>query len=354
MTDEGLTYSDSGVDIDKADKLITGIKDRVKETHTPGVIGDLGGFGGLFAPDFSDYEEPVLVAGTDGVGTKLKIAQKLGIHDSIGIDLVAMCVNDILAQGAAPLFFLDYLACGSLDLEVNQEIVEGIVAGCKQADTALIGGETAEMPGFYPEGKYEVAGFAVGMVDKKQIITGDKIKAGDILLGLPSRGIHSNGFSLIRYVINNKENLALDMEVPELEENLGKELLKPTRIYVKQVLPLIQEFSIKGISHITGGGLKENLPRIIPSHLQANIDTGTWPVLPIFEFIQKQGNISDYEMFKTFNMGLGMVLVVDPEEEKSIKEKINQRGEEIFTIGQIEKGDKGIIINQNKKEGDDY
>ncbi|MFW6006647.1 MAG: phosphoribosylformylglycinamidine cyclo-ligase [Halanaerobiales bacterium] len=352
MEDKGITYSDSGVDIDKGNELVSRIKEKVKETHTSGVIGDLGGFGGLFAPDFKELEEPVLVAGTDGVGTKLKIAQKMGIHDTIGIDLVAMCVNDILAQGAVPLFFLDYMASGKLNLKVSENIVNGIVKGCKQAQTALIGGETAEMPDFYAENEYEVAGFAVGMVDKNKIITGENIKNGDILLGFPSSGVHSNGFSLIRYLINKKDELNLEMEVSGIEKSLGKELLTPTRIYVKTVLPLINKFNIKGISHITGGGLIENLPRIIPESLQAEIEVNNWPSLPIFDFVQKQGKVKDKEMFKTFNMGIGLVLIISPEEEKSIKQTLKQQGEEVYTIGEVVTG-KDEVVLKNIKEGDD-
>ena len=343
---EGVTYSEAGVDIDKANQLITNIKDMVKETHTPGVIGDLGGFGGLFAPDLKNIEQPVLVAGTDGVGTKLKIAQKMGIHQSIGIDLVAMCVNDILVQGAFPLFFLDYLACGELDLQVNEKIIAGIVKGCKQANTALLGGETAEMPDFYPEGEYELAGFAVGMADRKKIITGEKIKAGNIVLGLPSNGVHSNGFSLVRYIIDNNPNLSYNKNIDKFDNTLGQELLKPTRIYVKSLLPILQEFEIKGLAHITGGGLPDNLDRIIPDGLQARIDTGNWPKLPIFEFIQNKGQVETDEMYKTFNMGIGLVLVVEAEEKKSVKNYFANSGEEIYQIGEVIEGEQSVkLIN---------
>ncbi|MFW6007395.1 MAG: phosphoribosylformylglycinamidine cyclo-ligase, partial [Halanaerobiales bacterium] len=281
----------------------------------------------------------------------IKNSSKIGVHNTIGIDLVAMCINDILAQGAVPLFFLDYMACGNLDLEVSEAIVEGVVDGCKQAQAALIGGETAEMPGFYSEEEYEVAGFAVGLVDKTNIITGENIKDGDILLGLPSSGVHSNGFSLIRYLINEKKELDLNMEVSEMGKTLGLELLKPTRIYVKSILPLLDKFDIKGISHITGGGLIENLSRIVPESLQAKIEVNSWPSLPVFEFIQNQGKIADSEMFKTFNMGIGMVLVVSPVAEKEIKNEIQNLGEEIYTIGNIEKGNNKVVFMKNDKEG---
>ena len=342
--DDGVTYSEAGVDIDKANQLVQGIKDMVKETHTPGVIGDLGGFGGLFAPDLKDYERPVMVAGTDGVGTKLKIAQKMNEHETIGIDLVAMCVNDILAQGAKPLFFLDYLACGELNLTVNKNIVKGIVEGCKQAGTALLGGETAEMPGFYPRGEYELAGFAVGMVDKNSIITGKDIENNNILLGIPAAGVHSNGFSLVRYIINNSEDLSLEKEVTVLNDKLGKELLTPTRIYVKLVLPLLQKFNIKGIAHITGGGLPENIARILPEGLQAQIDTESWPHLPVFDFIQKKGQVETEEMFKTFNMGIGLVIAVSKNEKEPIMDFFEENNEEIYQIGKVIKGEKNVEL----------
>ncbi|MFW5985197.1 MAG: phosphoribosylformylglycinamidine cyclo-ligase [Halanaerobiaceae bacterium] len=341
---EGLTYSDSGVDIDKADHLVSRITDKVRETYTDGVVGDLGGFGGLFAPDFDKYEDPILVAGTDGVGTKLKIAQKLGIHDSIGIDLVAMCVNDILAQGAEPLFFLDYLACGSLDVEVNEDIITGIVEGCKQSRAALIGGETAEMPGFYPAGEYDAAGFAVGIVEREKIITGEDIKEGDLLLGLPSSGLHSNGFSLVRYLLDNREEFTLESELSDMEGTLGQELLKPTRIYVSAVSPFLEQSVIKGISHITGGGLLENIPRILPDDLQARVYPPRWPRPAIFDFIQQEGQVAREEMYRTFNMGIGLVLVVRPADKEIVIQKLKKQQEEVYNIGVVEQGSGGVIL----------
>ena len=342
--EEGLTYKDSGVDIKKADILVSRIKEMVKQTETAGVIGELGGFGGLFAPDFKQYEKPVLVAGTDGVGTKLRIAQKTGIHDTIGIDLVAMCVNDILVQGATPLFFLDYLACGSLKLSVNEAIIAGIVDGCKQAGVALIGGETAEMPGFYPEGEYDVAGFAVGIAEQKRLITGKDIAAGDLLLGLTSSGVHSNGFSLVRYLIKNNPELNYNDNIAQLGTSLGQELLKPTRIYVKQILPLLARYKIKGISHITGGGLIDNIPRILPDGLQAVIAPDRWPGLSIFDLIATKGKVSRQEMFKTFNMGIGLVLVISPQEKAKIIAELQKKGESVYIIGEIKEGTREVVL----------
>lgn len=344
----GLTYSQAGVDIDSADELVSRIKGKIRETHSEGVIGDLGGFGGLFAPDFADFEEPVLVSGTDGVGTKLKIAQKLGVHNTIGIDLVAMCVNDILAQGARPLFFLDYLACGQLDVAVNEEIITGIVEGCKQAEMALIGGETAEMPGFYPRGEYDAAGFAVGIVERERIVTGQAIEEGDLLLGLPASGVHSNGFSLIRYLLDKRSDLSLSDNFTagnsSSHTTLGQQLLEPTRIYVQAVLPLLERFSIKGISHITGGGLLENIPRVLPEGLQVRLDTQSWPCLPIFKFIQREGSVVSKEMYRTFNMGIGLVLVVKPEEKEAIITNLQKRGEDVYQIGIVEQGSAGVVL----------
>ena len=341
--DGGLTYSDSGVDIDRADRLVDRIKDKIAETHTDGVVGGIGGFGGLFAPNFEQYEKPILVAGTDGVGTKLKIAQKMKCHDSIGIDLVAMCVNDILVQGAQPLFFLDYLASGKLDVAVNEAIVAGIVDGCKQAGAALIGGETAEMPGFYPDGEYDVAGFAVGIVDESKVITGEDIRPGDILLGLPSSGVHSNGFSLIRYLLEQQDDLNLNTTLSS-GKKLGEVLLTPTRIYAKQLLPLFEEPLIKGISHITGGGLLENLPRILPDKLQAQLYPSRWPELEIFNFVQQNGNIAKKEMYRTFNMGIGLVLAVRPQDKELVVQKLREQDEKVYDIGLVEEGSSEVVL----------
>ncbi|ACL70956.1 phosphoribosylformylglycinamidine cyclo-ligase [Halothermothrix orenii] len=346
---KGITYADSGVNIDKGNEFVDRIKDKVKETHLPGVIGGVGGFGGLFAPDFKQYQKPVLVSGTDGVGTKLKIAQLVNKHDIIGIDLVAMCVNDILAQGAKPLFFLDYMATGQLELETGEEIITGITRGCKQAGVALLGGETAEMPGFYQQGSYDLAGFAVGIVDRKNIITGSKIKAGDQLLGLPSSGIHSNGYSLVRKVLLEKEGLKVDDRIKELDCTLGEELLKPTRIYVPVVLPLLEKYEVKGIAHITGGGMPENIARIIPDGLQARVNRESWSCPPVFTYIQAKGDIATVEMERTFNMGIGMVLVVSPDILENVMSDIKARGEKVYHIGEInsigKKEGKVVIYN---------
>ena len=313
-----LSYKDSGVDKEAGYKSVNLIKGMLKKTYIPGVLSDIGGFSGLFQLDVKDYKEPVLVSGTDGVGTKLKIAFMMDKHNTIGQDCVAMCVNDIVCQGAKPLFFLDYIATGKLIPEKMASIVEGITNGCIQAGCALIGGETAEMPGFYKKDEYDLAGFCVGIVDKSKIITGENIKEGDMLIGLPSSGIHSNGYSLVRKIVFEKEKMDIDRHIPELGKTIGEELLIPTRIYVPVVLDLIGKFNIKGISHITGGGFYENIPRMLPKGLTAHIDTSTIKVPVIFHLLQKWGNIEKKEMYSTFNMGVGMVLAVDKAELDSI------------------------------------
>ena len=336
----GLNYKEAGVDIDAGNKAVDLIKDDVQSTFGPEVLTGLGGFGGLFKPDLSKYENPVLVSGTDGVGTKLKLAFKLDIHSTIGIDLVAMSVNDILAQGAQPLFFLDYLATGKLEPEKTAEIVRGISVGCKQSGAALIGGETAEMSGFYQPGEYDLAGFAVGIVDQEKIISGKEIKAGDLVIGLKSNGLHSNGFTLARAALFDEAGYDYTAEVEGLEINLGEELLRPTKIYVKTVLELLEEFAIKGIAHITGGGLIENLPRILPEGLKAKIDKKSWQRQQIFKLIQKTGKIEEKEMYRTFNMGIGMCLVIDKENKDDILNKLDEMGEEARLIGEIKAGAK--------------
>ncbi len=335
----GLSYKDAGVDIDAGNKSVELMKKDVESTFGPEVLTGLGGFGALFQPDLGAYEEPVFVSGADGVGTKLKLAFKLDKHDSIGRDLVAMSVNDILAQGAKPLFFLDYLATGKLDAEKTAQIVRGIAAGCKDAGAALIGGETAEMAGFYQEGEYDLAGFAVGIVDKKKIITGENIKEGDLILGISSDGLHSNGFTLARAALFDRAAYDYQAEIEGLENNLGLELLKPTRIYVKPVLKIIDKFEINGIAHITGGGLLENVPRILPEGLRAVVDKTSWERPKIFDIIKEAGDIEEKEMFRTFNMGIGMVLIINQSDKDELLSEIKKLGEKAQIIGQIKKGE---------------
>lgn len=339
-----LSYKDSGVDKEAGYKEVKLIKEMVKKTYIPGVLSDIGGFSGLFQLDTKEYKEPVLVSGTDGVGTKLKIAFMMDKHDTIGQDCVAMCVNDIACQGAKPLFFLDYIATGKLIPEKMASIVEGVANGCKLAGCALIGGETAEMPGFYKEDEYDLAGFCVGIVDKDRIITGENIKEGDMLIGLPSSGIHSNGYSLVRKIVFEKEKMDVDTYIPELGKILGEELLIPTRIYVPVVLDLIEKFNIKGISHITGGGFYENIPRMLPEGLAAHIDTSPIQVPVIFYLLQQWGNIDQKEMYSTFNMGVGMVLAVDKDELDSIAEHLRSRGESFYILGEVKAGQEGVVL----------
>lgn len=343
MKEEKLTYESAGVSIDKGNETVDRIKPFVKETFRKEVLTDLGGFGGLFALDKDKYEEPVLVSGTDGVGTKLKIAFEMNKHDTIGIDAVAMCVNDIIVTGAEPLFFLDYLAVGKLDPDQVVEIVKGVAEGCKQAACALIGGETAEMPGFYSEGEYDVAGFSVGIVDKAKIINGKNINEGDIVLGLPSSGLHSNGFSLARKVLFEKGFLQIDSYHEEMGTSIGNLLIEPTKIYVKIILELIKTAEIKGLAHITGGGLIENIPRVLSEGLCAEINTKSFPKPGIFEFIQKIGEIEKEEMYRVFNMGIGMAIIADEKEVEKIINKCNAMEEEIYIIGKIKKGETTII-----------
>lgn len=314
----GATYQGAGVDISAGNEAVRQMKTHVQKTFRPEVLTDLGSFAGLFALDIAKYRQPVLVSGTDGVGTKLKVAMLTGVHGTIGIDAVAMCVNDILVQGAEPLFFLDYLAVGKLRPERVAEIVKGVAEGCLQAGCALIGGETAEMPGFYGEDEYDIAGFAVGVVDRDKIINGASIQPGDVVIGLPSTGLHSNGFSLARRVLWELSGLKSEELVSELGMTLGEAMLTPTRIYVRDVLPLIDKYQIKGMSHITGGGLLENLPRVFPSGVQADIDVTSWQVPPIFQLIQKLGAVEEEEMYRVFNMGVGFCLIAAPSDREGI------------------------------------
>ncbi|MEW6682626.1 MAG: phosphoribosylformylglycinamidine cyclo-ligase [Nitrospirota bacterium] len=336
------TYRSAGVDIDAGNRVVELIKPLVKTTLRPEVLTDLGGFAGLFQLDTSRYREPVLVSGTDGVGTKLKIAHLMRRHDTIGIDLVAMCVNDVMVCGAEPLFFLDYFATGKLDPEQAAEVVGGIAEGCRQARCALIGGETAEMPSMYAEGDYDLAGFAVGVVDRARLIDGRTIVPGDVVVGLASSGLHSNGYSLVRKLLFEVEGLAVDDRLPELAEPLGSVLLTPTRIYAKTVLALMRNHTLKGIAHITGGGITENLPRVLPDGCAARIDRGAWTPHPIFQLLQSRGAIPDDEMLRTFNMGIGLLLVVAADEAESVRADAEALGERAVIVGTIEPGTPGV------------
>lgn len=341
---DNLTYKDSGVDIHAGYETVRLIKDHVKKTYTKGVLSDIGGFGGMFQINKDDYEEPVLVSGTDGVGTKLMIAFKTGIHGTIGEDAVAMCVNDVICQGAKPLFFLDYIATGKLDPEKAAEIVKGVANGCIKAGAALIGGETAEMPGLYDEGEYDIAGFCVGIVDKKKIIDGSKITDGDVLIGIPSSGVHSNGYSLVRKVFFDHSNYSTDEYIDELGSTLGEALMVPTRIYATLISDLISKFEIKGMANITGGGFYENIPRIFPEGITADIDGDAIDVLPIFRLIQREGNIQDDEMYSTFNMGIGIVLAVDAGNAQEIMEYMESQGEKPVVMGRTARREGGLKI----------
>lgn len=332
------SYKDAGVNIDLADHIVNKIKPLISKTSIPGVLGDIGGFGGLFSLVEQKYKEPVLVSGTDGVGTKLKIAFALDKHDSVGIDLVAMCVNDIVASGAKPLFFLDYISIGKLSEKIALNLIKGISEGCKIAKCALLGGETAEMPGFYPEGEYDLAGFVVGIVEKSKIIDGKEIKEGDLIIGISSSGLHSNGFSLVRKVLLESNNYKIGDEISSLGRSLGEELLSPTKIYLRPVLHLLGKYNILGIAHITGGGISENIPRVLPEGVSVKIDRESWPKLPIFSLIQKEGEISDSEMFRTFNMGIGMVLIVREDKAVQIIKELGQIDFPSYIIGKVVKG----------------
>lgn len=343
MTKKSWTYKEAGVDIDAGTKEVELIKESVKETYIDGVLGDLGGFGGLFSLKHEWSDEPVLVSGTDGVGTKLRLAIDLGIHDTIGQDCVAMSVNDVLVQGAKPLFFLDYIATGKLEPKLMADIVKGVANACKESGCALLGGETAEMAGFYQEGDYDVAGFAVGIVDRKKLITGETISEGDVILGIPSTGIHSNGYSLVRKLA--KENhWDLKKVYPTFDKSLGEVLLTPTRLYPKVVLPLLSHIDIKGMVHITGGGFYENIPRILPEGTAVVIDGDSWPVLPIFPFLKKEGNIDAHEMYRTFNCGIGMLLILNQEDADKAMDILSEQGEKIYRIGYVTKGKKEVTI----------
>jgi phosphoribosylformylglycinamidine cyclo-ligase len=340
----GKSYKDAGVDISLANQIVEKIKPLIGKTSVSGVLGGIGGFGGLFSLVEQKYKEPVLVSGTDGVGTKLKVAFALDKHDTVGIDLVAMSVNDIITCGAKPLFFLDYISISNLSEKVVIELVKGVTEGCKMADCALLGGETAEMPGFYAEDEYDLAGFAVGIIEKSKIIDGSEIKEGDAVIGIASNGLHSNGFSLVRKVLLEDKKYGLREKLTVLERSLGEELLRPTRIYVKPVLCLLEKYKIFGIAHITGGGFLENIPRILPDEVSVQINQKSWIRPPIFSLIQKEGKISDQEMYRTFNMGIGMVLIVSNRESEKILKELRTIGYDSCLIGKVIKGNKQIII----------
>jgi phosphoribosylformylglycinamidine cyclo-ligase len=330
-----MTYKGAGVDIEAGNRFVDMIKPLVKSTNRPEVLTDIGGFGGLFSLNKDKYQSPVLVSSTDGVGTKLKLAFQLDRHNTVGIDLVAMCVNDVIVQGAEPLFFLDYLATGMLAPEKAAEIVEGIAEGCRQAGCALVGGETAELPGFYNDGEYDLAGFTVGVVDRDAIIDGSSIQVGEVLIGIASNGLHSNGYSLARRIISERLEGGLEAVLPELGESLGDALLRPTRIYVKSILNLLRDFTIQGMAHITGGGLLENVPRILPRHCKAVIHKDAWPKLPLFEILREAGNLEEKELFRTFNYGIGMVLVVRKDDADDILSRLHGLNEQAYVIGEI-------------------
>lgn len=330
----GLSYRDAGVDIDAGNALVERIKPYARQTLRPEVIGGLGGFGALFELDLSKYRSPVLVAGTDGVGTKLKLAMQLGKHDTIGIDLVAMCVNDLVVQGAEPLFFLDYYASGTLSVETGSEVIKGIAEGCSQAGAALIGGETAEMPGMYSGEDYDLAGFCVGVVDKPKVIDGSKVQAGDVLIGLASSGPHSNGYSLIRKILErSKADLTADFH----GRPLGEVLLTPTRIYVKPLLSLFEQVEVHALAHITGGGLLENIPRVMPEDTSAVIDSRSWTRPAIFDWLQEHGNVAVQEMYRTFNCGIGMVVIVAGADRDETLQHLQSHGVEACVIGRIDR-----------------
>jgi phosphoribosylformylglycinamidine cyclo-ligase len=338
-------YKRAGVDITAGNEAVERMKKHVKRTLRPEVLTDLGGFGGLFQLN-NKYEEPVLVSSTDGVGTKLKIAFAMDKHDTIGIDAVAMCVNDLIVQGAEPLFFLDYLACSQVVPEKIESIIKGISDACVASGCALIGGETAEMPGMYHDGEYDIAGFSVGVVEKKQLIDGSTISSGDVLLGLASSGLHSNGYSLVRKLLLEEQGYKLDQHMATLNDVLGQVLLTPTKLYVKSILAIMEHVKIKGMAHITGGGFIENIPRVLPEGCNAHIQTGSWPILPIFDLIQQSGSLSHHEMFRTFNMGIGMVVMVDGKDADEVIEIAKANNEDIYVIGHVTQGEQVVTFDR--------
>ncbi len=343
-------YKDAGVDIDAGEELVSRIKPAVKRTMRPGTMGGLGGFGAMFDPKAAGYKDPILVSSTDGVGTKIKIAIESGKHAHIGIDLVAMCVNDLIVQGAEPLFFLDYFATGKLDVDTAQTVIDGIAKGCEEAGCALIGGETAEMPGMYAADDYDLAGFTVGAVERDQILTGETIKPGDVVLGLSSSGVHSNGYSLVRKLMNNTQGYGYDTPAPfEAGKTMGDVLLTPTRIYVKPLLKALKLGGIKGMAHITGGGLTENIPRVLPDGTAVQLDARSWPRPGIFGWLAQAGNLEAADMARTLNCGIGMVVIVDAESVPLIAKSLIEDGESVHTIGEVvaHEGDSPRVIIDN-------
>jgi len=338
-----ITYADAGVDIDRANRTKKRIKYLAHKTFTRGVLSEIGGFGGLFSIDKAKYLDPVLVSSVDGVGTKLKVAFEMNVHQTVGADLVNHCVNDIAVQGAAPLFFMDYLATGKLDPDVAEKVVEGLADACKHNGCALIGGETAEMPGFYAEGEYDLAGFIVGVVERERIITGKAVEAGDVILGLASNGLHTNGYSLARKLLFEIARYTPDTYVNELKGKVGNELLRTHKSYWPVIKKLVAGECVSAMAHITGGGITENLPRVLPRGVAAVIELGTWPVLPIFEHMQKLGNVPQDEMLRTFNMGLGMLLVVPSKKFKKAQTVLERAGEKAYTVGRIVKGERKVM-----------
>ena len=336
-----MKYADAGVDIAAADAAKQRIRHHASRTFTPGVLGGIGGFGALFALDHKKWEEPVLVSSADGVGTKLKVAMATGVHSTVGADLVNHCINDILVQGAEPMFFLDYLAMGKLDPNVVEQLVEGMSRACRKAGCALIGGETAEMPGFYPVGEYDLAGFIVGIVERKKLLTGKNVKPGDALIALPSAGLHTNGYSLARKLVFELAKLKPDAYVPEVSNKIGAELLKPHLCYASALKNILEKGWVSALAHITGGGIPGNLPRVLPSGVRAEIDLGSWPVPAIFKYLAKIGNIETDELLQSFNLGVGMILVVPAENVRSVEADLKRRREKFFRIGRIVRGDSG-------------
>ncbi len=343
MKKTSITYADSGVDIDRADRAKQRIKYLAHRTFTRGVVSEIGGFGGMFAIDRKKFREPVLVSSVDGVGTKLKVAFMMNLHHTVGGDLVNHCVNDIAVQGAAPLFFMDYLATGALDPDVAEKIVEGIAEACHHNGCALIGGETAEMPGFYAQGEYDLAGFIVGIAERSRIITGEKVQPGDLLVGLPSNGLHTNGYSLARKLFFEIANYSPETYVNELKGKAGEELMKSHKSYWPVLRKLIDAELVHAMAHITGGGITDNLPRVLPKGTAAIVEIGAWPVLPVFQHLQKLGNVPDDEMLRTFNMGIGMVLVVPAKKFKRVQTVVEKQGEKAYLIGRIVKGDRKVL-----------
>ncbi len=345
VKEKSFTYRQAGVDIEAGEKVVKLIRDYLLATRPPEVISGVGGFAGLFSFKANSYKEPVLVSATDGVGTKLLLAQELGKHQNVGVDLVAMVLNDLVTVGAQPLFFLDYIACDKVVPEVVVEIVKGIAEGCRQVGCALIGGETAEMPDFYPKGRYDLAGFGVGVVERTKIVDGSKVEKGDIVLGLASSGLHSNGFSLARKIIKH-HGISLGEKIKGEKRKLREVLLEPTRLYVSSVLKLLAQVEVHGLAHITGGGLSLNIPRVLPKGLSCRINLRSWPKPPIFQWVQEMGQVDEAEMLKTFNLGLGFVIILPSKEKKKAIKVLEEAGEQVFVVGQVERGSQEVVYEK--------